>query len=78
MSTLEKTIDILTTLPEDQVEIIYSYAQFLNSQQLKPTSKKKESVNDILHNLTGILTDSGKTLEQYREERMKEKYETTN
>lgn len=33
MSTLEKTIDLLHTLPENQVEVIYSFVQFLSSQQ---------------------------------------------
>lgn len=77
MSTLEKTIDILNTLPESQIEIIYSYAQFLNSQQMNPEQKNEETVNDIFTNLVGVLPDSGKTLEQYRKERIKERYETT-
>lgn len=64
MSTLEKTIDILSTLSESQIEIIYSYAQFLNSQQMNPEQKNKETVNEIFDNLVGVLPDSGKTLQQ--------------
>lgn len=33
MSTLEKTIELLHTMPENQVEVIYSFVQFLSSQQ---------------------------------------------
>lgn len=77
MSTLEKTIDILSTLSESQIEIIYSYAQFLNSQQMNPEQKNKETVNEIFDNLVGVLPDSGKTLQQYRDERIRERYEIT-
>jgi hypothetical protein len=33
------------------------------------------SVNDILDSLVGALPDSRKTLEQYHEERIRERYE---
>ncbi len=32
MSTLEKTINLLNDLPENEVEIIYSYVRFISSQ----------------------------------------------
>jgi hypothetical protein len=73
MSTLEKTIDILNVLPEKQIEIVYSYVQFIHSQQME--REQSDSVNDILDNLAGALPDSGKTLEQYHEERIRERYE---
>lgn len=76
MSTLEKTIDLLHALPESQVEVIYSFVQFLSSQQKTQTSAEKESLDDIFRNIVGVLPDTGKTLEEYREERMQEKYET--
>ena len=47
MSTLEKTINLLNTLPERQVEIIYTYAQFLDSQR-KKQNISDESIEDIL------------------------------
>jgi CRISPR/Cas system-associated endonuclease Cas3-HD len=75
MSTLEKTIDILNALPENQIEIVYSYVQFIHSQQMDQEQRSLETVNDILDNLAGVLPDSGKTLEQYREERIRERYE---
>jgi CRISPR/Cas system-associated endonuclease Cas3-HD len=37
--------------------------------------KKTETVDDVLESLVGILPDTGKTLEQYREERISDKYE---
>lgn len=42
MSTLEKTINLLNDLPENQIETIYSFVQFLSSQQTKemPGSEK--------------------------------------
>jgi hypothetical protein len=75
MSTLEKTIDILSVLPEKQIEIVYSYVQFIHSQQMDREQSGSGSVNDILDSLAGVLTDSGKTLEQYHEERIRERYE---
>ena len=75
MSTLEKTIDLLHALPENQVEVIYSFVQFLSSQQRTETSSVEESLDDIFKNLVGVLPDTGKTLEEYREERIREKYE---
>ena len=45
----------------------------------KTRTKKEtgEPLNDILNSLTGILPDSGKTQKQYRDERIKERYEIT-
>ncbi len=77
MSTLEKTINLLHALPEDQVEVIYSFVQFLSSQQNTEKSAKEEPLDDIFRNIVGILPDTGKTLEKYREERIRERYETS-
>lgn len=72
MSTLEKTISMLNDLPEKQIEIVYSYVTFLKTQSEKEKSTK--SVDDILDSLIGIIPDQGKTLEEYKEERISEKY----
>lgn len=72
MSTLEKTIGLLHALPENQVEVIYSFVQFLSSQQETENPAAEESLDDIFKNIVGVLPDTGKTLEEYREER----YET--
>jgi hypothetical protein len=76
MSTLEKTINILNVLPENQIEIVYNYVQFIQSQQMNREQRNSEEFNDILDSLAGVLPDSGKTLDQYRRERIQERYES--
>lgn len=71
MSTLEKTIDLLNTLPENQIETIYNFVQFLSLQQNTVKSIDTESLDDIFDNIVGVLPDTGKTLEEYRNERLK-------
>ena len=78
MSTLEKTINLLNELPERQLEIIYSYAQFISSQQSEHKSMDENELNDVLDSIVGVLPDTGKSLEDYREERMTERYEYAN
>ena len=75
MSTLEKTINLLNALPENQIETIYSFVQFLSSQQTKEMPGGEKSLDDILGNIVGVIPNTGKTLEEYREERMRERYE---
>ena len=75
MSTLEKTINLLNALPEDQIETIYSFVQFLSSQQTKEMPGGEKSLDDILGNIVGVIPNTGKTLEEYREERIRERYE---
>ena len=74
MSTLEKTINLLNTMPEYQLENIYSYARFLHSQNKNKQEKQNESIDTILDSLIGAISDDGKTLEEYREERRRERY----
>lgn len=76
MSTLEKTIDLLNALPENQIEVIYSFVQFLSSQQKAEKPAAKESLDDIFRNIIGVVPDTGRTLQEYRKERIREKYET--
>ena len=78
MSTLEKTINLLNILPENQIETIYSFVQFLSVQQTAERPIATESLDDIFGNIVGAVTDTGKSLEEYREERIRERYETTN
>ncbi len=78
MSTLEKTINLLNVLSENQIEMIYSFVQFLSSQQTKEMPEDEKSLDDILENIVGAIPDTGKTLEEYREERMGERYEAVN
>ena len=78
MSTLEKTINLLSALPENQIETIYSFVQFLRSQQTIERPDGKDSLDDIFENIVGTVPDTGKSLEEYRKERIKERYETVN
>lgn len=76
MSTLEKTIHLLNAMPENQIETIYSFVQFLSTQYGRVSSSETESIDDILGKIVGAVPNTGKTLEEYREERIKERYET--
>lgn len=78
VSTLEKTIDLLNVLPENQIEVIYNFAQFLSSQQTMGKPFDTESLDDIFSNIVGVIPDTGKMLEEYREERLRERYEAAN
>lgn len=78
MSTLEKTIDLLNALPENQIEMIYNFVQFLSSQQTVEKPLDMESLDDIFSKIAGVIPDTGKTLEEYRGERIREKYEAAN
>ena len=72
MSTLEKTISMLNDMPEKQIEIVHSYESFLKTQSEKERIIK--SVDDILDSLIGIIPNNEKTLEDYKDERIAEKY----
>ena len=78
MSTLEKTINLLNVLPESQIEMIYNFVQFLSSQQTVEKPSDTESLDEIFGNIVGAVPDTGKTLEEYRKERIKERYEAAN
>lgn len=70
MSTLEKTINLLNALPENQIEMIYSFVQFLSSQQTVERPAGTDSLNDIFRNIVGTVPDAGRSLEEYRAERI--------
>lgn len=74
MSTLEKTINLLYTMPEYQLENIYSYACFLRSQSKNKKEVPDETIEQVLDSLIGVISDDGKSLEEYREERIRERY----
>lgn len=61
MSTLEKTINLLNTMPEYQLENIYSYARFLRSQNKSKQENQEESIDAILDSLVGAISDDRKT-----------------
>ncbi|MDO4285679.1 MAG: DUF2281 domain-containing protein [Eubacteriales bacterium] len=75
MSILEKTIHLLSELPENQIEVVYHYIQFLTTKQRKFPKKSNHSEKEkALSELKGCVPDTGKSLEEYREERMRERY----
>ena len=69
MSTLEKTISLLNNMTEKQIEIIYMYAQFIQSQKTK-NNINDESLDEILDSIIGTVPDAGLQLDDYREERI--------
>ena len=69
---------LLEDLEEEDYDKAVSYIEFLISvrkeKEKQMLIKSKEDVASIVKSLTGIIPDTGKTLEEYREERLK-KYE---
>lgn len=49
--------------------------QFLTSKQTAEKIVDTESLEDILNKIVGAVPDTGKTLEEYRKERLKGRYE---
>ncbi len=78
MSTLEKTINLLNILPENQIETIYSFVQFISLQQTAERAVREKPLEDIFGNIVGSVPDMGKSLEEYRDERIRERYESAN
>lgn len=71
MSTLEKTINLLETMPDDKIKTVYAFVRFINSEIYEmpsgSVSTKKENIQSVL----GILheyADPG-LIEQEEEER---------
>lgn len=71
---------LLEDLEEEDYDKAVSYIEFLVSVRKREKNKKealtggREDVESIVKSLTGIIPDTGKTLEEYRNERLK-KYE---
>lgn len=71
---------LLENLEEEDYDKAVSYIEFLVSARKREKMKKEtqtedsEDVESIVKFLTGIIPDTGKTLEEYRNERLK-KYE---
>lgn len=71
---------LLENLEKEDYDKAVSYIEFLVSARKKEKTKResmaeeREDVESIVKSLTGIIPDTGKTLEEYRNERLK-KYE---
>lgn len=52
MSTLEKTIDLLETMPDDKIETVYAFVRFIDSDTYEsssePVTPKKETIQSML------------------------------
>lgn len=75
-----KLNDLLETLDEEDYDKAVSYIEFLVTNrkktclQRKTSARNVEEIDAIVASLIGAIPDTGKTLEEYREERLK-KYE---
>lgn len=52
MSTLEKAMDLLQTMPEQKIEAVYTYMRFVNTlaeDEVIGKKKKAESIAGIAH-----------------------------
>lgn len=73
-----KLNNLLKDLDEEDYDKVVSYVEFLVSRRKKQISDRKFTedrgdVEDIVRSLTGAIPDMGKSLEEYRKERL-EKY----
>ena len=69
---------LLDNLPEEDYGKAVSYIKFLIDNRQRNAKKEcpqKHNVSSIVDSLVGILPDDGRTLDDYRTERLK-KYET--
>lgn len=48
MSTLEKTIDLLQTIPENKLETVYTFLQFIKFQEAQQNSSTKNKKEKLL------------------------------
>lgn len=77
---MQKSIDyLLEDLDERDYDKVVSYIEFLVDAKRKKVKEKKAAeeqvdVDAIVASLIGAIPDTGKTLEEYRSERLK-KYE---
>ena len=74
-SKLEKTIQILEELSEQQLDMVYSYAQFVNARAPVEPKPVPQNVGEIVERLSGLLLpDEGKSAKDYKWERLSERY----
>ncbi len=73
-SKLNKTMQVLSTLSDLQLDMIYNYAQFISTQPIVEYPQSNESAEQIVNRLAGLIPDEGKSLEDYRMERLEERY----
>lgn len=47
MSTLEKAMNLLRTMPENKIEAVYMYIRYVNDQTDEPPIPERKSANSI-------------------------------
>lgn len=67
---------LLESLDEEDYDKVVSYIEFLVESRNKKSVKNQTEVEAIIASLIGSVPDTGKTLEEYRSERLK-KYEVS-
>lgn len=54
MSILEKTIDLLETMPDDKIETVYAFVRFIDSDTYESSSEPAAPKTETIHSMFGI------------------------
>lgn len=54
MSTLEKTIDLLETMSDHQIEAVYAFVRFINSDTYELPSEPSVTKTETIQSMLGI------------------------
>ena len=54
MSTLEKTIGLLETMPNDKIETVYAFVRFIDSDPYDPPSEPASAKRETIQSMLGI------------------------
>ena len=74
MSTLERTKELLDSFSDDEIGTVYSFATMVHFQRPASPADDGDSIDDILSHITGIVPNDGRGLDDYRSERMHDRY----
>ena len=54
MSTLEKTIGLLETMPDDKIETVYAFVRFIDSDTYESSSEHPATKRETIQSMLGI------------------------
>lgn len=54
MSTLEKTIGLLETMPDDKIETVYAFVRFIDSDTYESSSESAAAKRETIQSMLGI------------------------
>ena len=57
MSTLEKTIGLLETMPNDKIETVYAFVRFIDSDTYEPPSEPASAKERLYSPCSELLTN---------------------